>query len=252
MKKFLLAVIFVIGSFTFISAETSKLAKLADSLYLKNDFNTSFRLYDSLIQSGFSSRDLYFNAANAAFKSGKKGWSVYYYEMALKEDSKDQQIKHNLSVVKSSLKDDIEPVSELFFVTLWKSSLIWLPLDTAAKISIAFIWMAAISFCVYLLFKTEATKRFGLIMAIFFLLLSGTLETHAALHKKWHTANRECIIIHPEVSVYTSPDLISSAVFKLHEGAKVIASDKVNNWYFIKVQDGREGWIKSDQVKEVE
>lgn len=249
MRKVLLAILSFLLFFEGVKAEPIKLSNLAESYYMKGDYNTSFHLYDSLIHLGFSSRDLYFNAANAAYKSGKKGWSVYYYEKALREDSKDQQIKKNLSLVSSTLQDEIEPVSEIFFITLWKSSLVWLPIDIAAKVSIVLIWLAAFSFAFYLLFKSESSKRLGLIMAVFFLMLAGTFETHAALHKKWHNANLECIIMPTEVSIYSSPDLISNVLFKLHEGTKILASDKVNNWYYIKVQDGREGWIKAESVQ---
>ena len=46
-----------------------------------------------------------------------------------------------------------------------------------------------------------------------------------------------------------APTLNSEGIFKLHEGTKVVVLDRIDNWMKIKIADGKQGWIISNEVK---
>ena len=48
-----------------------------------------------------------------------------------------------------------------------------------------------------------------------------------------------------------APTLNSEEVFTLHEGAKVLVLDTVDNWKKIKLVDGKLGWIIAEEIKEL-
>ena len=54
------------------------------------------------------------------------------------------------------------------------------------------------------------------------------------------------IIISPSVTVRSSPSESGTELFVLHEGTKIEVNEKVSGWQNIKVIDGREGWIMTD------
>jgi hypothetical protein len=79
----------------------------------------------------------------------------------------------------------------------------------------------------------------GLIFTIF------TLSSALASHR---------VIIHPESGIILSPSIIvkstpsetGTELFILHEGTKVRVKEEVTGWHNIRILDGREGWIRTE------
>ena len=55
----------------------------------------------------------------------------------------------------------------------------------------------------------------------------------------------------PKISVFSAPSNSSTKLFNIHEGLKVDIEDNDNYWVKIKLIDGKEGWIKSDQILKI-
>ena len=56
----------------------------------------------------------------------------------------------------------------------------------------------------------------------------------------------------PSAVVRKTPDQKSSETFILHEGSKVrITDNSMSQWTEIKLSDGRQGWIKADNVEAI-
>ena len=61
---------------------------------------------------------------------------------------------------------------------------------------------------------------------------------------------KEAIVFAEKTAIRNAPTLNSEEVFILHEGAKVIVLDAIDNWKKIKLADGKQGWIISEEIKE--
>ena len=61
--------------------------------------------------------------------------------------------------------------------------------------------------------------------------------------------DQPAIVFAKESQVKNEPNSRSEESFKLHEGTKVQVLDTVNNWKKIKLQDGKTGWISSQDLK---
>ena len=60
------------------------------------------------------------------------------------------------------------------------------------------------------------------------------------------------IIMSPSTVVRKMPDQKSADSFILHEGSKVrIIDNSMSQWTEIKLSDGRQGWIKADNVEAI-
>ena len=50
----------------------------------------------------------------------------------------------------------------------------------------------------------------------------------------------------------SSPFLASkNTIFKIHEGTKVIISEKQQEWYQIELYDGKKGWVLGSQIRPI-
>ncbi|MNR52672.1 Bacterial SH3 domain protein [compost metagenome] len=87
---------------------------------------------------------------------------------------------------------------------------------------------------------------------MFVLLVGVLLSVAAAMSEKDHYDNDRPAIVFSEVSeVRSEPQKAGSAIFLLHEGAKVYVTETLQNWKKIELTDGTEGWIDSSTIKEV-
>ena len=60
------------------------------------------------------------------------------------------------------------------------------------------------------------------------------------------------IVTTPTVNVRKTPKTDATAAFVIHEGTKVKIVDKsISDWLSIKLADGREGWLLTNQVEEI-
>ena len=63
--------------------------------------------------------------------------------------------------------------------------------------------------------------------------------------------NIEAIIFSGQTQVKSAPTNSSEIYFELHEGTKVLVLESLDNWKKIKIADGKMGWIKVSDLKEI-
>jgi len=56
------------------------------------------------------------------------------------------------------------------------------------------------------------------------------------------------IILSHEVKIHTEPNDLSDSKFSLHEGTKVSVLNQTDKWLNIKLENGNEGWVKSNSA----
>ncbi len=100
-----------------------------------------------------------------------------------------------------------------------------------------------------IIFKSSLRKRLAFIGSFVFLALM-CVALLFAFHKYNLDKNDiPAIIFVKESIVKNAPNNGSEEVFKLHEGTKVQVLDTVNNWKKIQLQDGKTGWVSSEDIK---
>ena len=63
--------------------------------------------------------------------------------------------------------------------------------------------------------------------------------------------NNYAIVFAQQVAVKSAPANSGDVSFELHEGAKVKLLESIDNWYKIKLADGKIGWILKEDLKEI-
>lgn len=80
--------------------------------YNGGDFERAVDEWRTCVDNGMEDADLYYNLANAYFRSGKLGFSVFYYKQALRLRANDEDIQHNLKFAQAMTKDKVEEEEE--------------------------------------------------------------------------------------------------------------------------------------------
>jgi len=250
MKKVLFIFLISWGA-AHLFASPDSLFQAGNALYQEGNYEEAFRTYSNIIQQEGHSSDLYYNMGNAAFRSNNIGYAILYYEKALKLDPGHADARNNLEFVSGYLVDTFDEVPELFIRTWARAWVNTLPERTWSILSIfLFVFMLS-GLLVYIFSKRLAFKKAG-----FFSLLVGVslfaLTFASALSRHRKVVHPDAgIIVSPSVIVRSSPSESGTELFLLHEGTRVKVNEEVAGWHNIRVIDGREGWIVSNDFESI-
>jgi tetratricopeptide (TPR) repeat protein len=219
--------------------------------YQNNNFEESLVLFEKLIASGYSSYKLYYNAGNAAFKTGDIPSAVLNYEKALLLKPFNEDAKYNLEIAKTYTIDKLEIIPEVFFIRWFKLISLLLHTNTWSLISIACFALSLVLFAVFLFSARYKMKKTSFFLAVTLFVISLASFSLALTNKSLTINNKEAIVVEPVVTGTSSPGTGGNELFVIHEGTKVRVEDRLGEWYEIKLSDGTVGWIPMNLVKKI-
>lgn len=249
MKK--LALSYLLLLFANVLCANNALKVQGDSLYTTGDYAGAIAMYDSIVQNGLESADLYYNLGNAFYKTGDLPNAILHYEKALKLRPTHGDAKYNLELTQQYITDKIDGV-DVFFLKKWATGIRHtFTSDEWGYVSIA----TFILFVLLLLFFTFSgsvlLKRVSFFIGIVFLLISVVGFWSSGRSKSEQVDTIEAIVFSPSVTVKGSPNSSGTELFILHEGTKVEVIDSVSNWKRIKLMDGNVGWLPASAIKNI-
>jgi len=245
--KILLLLIFAV---TVAKAQDKEFA-LAGEYYQNGEYTKAIEVYDSILNSGSESWELYYNLGNAWFKKEDYAKAILNYEKAKKLNPGNEDINYNLGLANTRIADKIEPEPEFFLKRLWRSftNIFSEKLWAAATIV---LWALVMMFT-YIFFtaRTGRRKKTSLWLGITMLIMS--IVAGQAGYSKYRavTQHNTAIVMTPTVNVKSSPASESSDLFVLHQGTKVKLLVKIKDWYQIRLANGNKGWIKAADVEKI-
>ena len=80
MKRAIILIAFVFFGSVFVNAQSVE--QQAESCYQSGDYTQAIELYNSILEQGESSADLYFNLGNCYYKTGQNTKAIISYERA--------------------------------------------------------------------------------------------------------------------------------------------------------------------------
>lgn len=244
--------LWILALMLFTSISASAITKQnADAEYQKGNYQQAISDYEELLKNGVSA-DIYYNLGNSYYRTDNITKAVLAYERAHLLSPGDENINFNLQFARNKTIDKITPVSEMFFITWYKSLVNFTSVDNWAKVGIISIIVALFLVLVYLFAPQVAFRKIGFFGAFGFFVVF-LLSNLFAYQQKQVLVNRTgAIVIAPTVNVKKTPSKTSSDEFVIHEGTRVDIIDKtMDKWVEIHLADGRDGWIESNQLEEI-
>ena len=221
----------------------------AEQYYRQNDFSKAIVEYQSLVDAGWTSAELYYNLGNACFRNNDVTSAILYYERAKRLAPGDEAIAENLNLSRSLIFDKVEAVPEMFIITWGKSFRDLTTIRAWSWCSIgSFIALLALTLLV-LFSRRMSIRRFAFTTGVLCFLFSITSFSMAYLQKANIERTDEAIVFTPSVTIRSSPEDSSANLFIVHEGIKLHIEDSIDDWYFVRIADGNKGWIRTGDLK---
>jgi tetratricopeptide (TPR) repeat protein len=245
----------VLGCFLTVRAclavDLQSLVIAGNEYYSKNEFEKAIESYKAVIDSGYTSAELYFNLGNAYFKTHQVTLALLNYERAAIIDPHDPDIQNNLQLAKTFVTDEINPIPG-FIVKQWFTDIVkLLRSNTWAVISIISFNLTLLCLLVYLFSRRIILRKVSFWTSVVMIIISSLNFTFAFQRKKMDTQHHTALIQVPSVTVKSSPDDSGTDIFQLHEGTKVTIVDQLGEWREIRIVDGNQGWLKISELIEI-
>lgn len=248
MKRFLILIGMFFG--LFVQAQSNEvLFEQANQLYKNADYNNAIVAYQKIENSKMHSDALYYNMANCYYKLNEVAPAIYYYEKTLKLNPLHQDAQYNLILANRMTIDVIDEMPKTVIQKIETNFLHKISVETWAIIAIILSILTALFFLMYYFSYLSILKRlfFTISIITFSLMIVAVLIALKGVNYEKHY--QPAIIFSEKAVVKNAPTFNSEDVFLLHEGTKVAVIDAVDDWYKIKLVDGKIGWVKTVVLK---
>lgn len=223
----------------------------ANSAYTQENYQEAVDKYQSILQSGQHSGELYFNLANSHYKLNEVGPAVYFFEKALQLDPSNKEYQNNLKFAQQLRVDAVEqgqtnPVSD-FVYGVFQS----LSVDNWAYVSIMLALLAILAFILYHYAATASKKRLFFIVSVVLFIGFVFAVIAASYSQSWSQNNQEAIVYSSETITRTEPKSTATSSFAIHEGTKVTIVEEYADWAKIEVANGSQSWMPLADLKKL-
>jgi tetratricopeptide (TPR) repeat protein len=242
-----------------------------NQLYEAGDFEGAVEAYEETVSRGAVAPELFYNLGNAYYKSGELGRAVLNYERSLRLSPRNDDVKSNLQLVRSLLRDR-QFVEEPGVVGRTAS---WLYGRLSARESLlltSLLYLALIVVAIFFVFRDSAfvsrvyakvsllspgrflglnrAQDFALAMAVLAVLLVAAGGTAYDKYRDIHS-RRAAIVVKEEVPVYSGPNTDSTLQFKIHEGTRISTGEARPGWIQIRLPGDLSGWIAEGSMERI-
>jgi tetratricopeptide (TPR) repeat protein len=256
MRKFLIYSYLTLFLFGFnasriAASDAQKLFQNANQVYQAGNFPLAVEQYETILKGGkLFSTELYYNLGNGYFRLNQTGRALLNYERAARLSPTDADIQTNLTVARGRITDDIEAVSEVFFVKWYRQLRSALSADVWAGLGLMCLWLSGGGFAIWLLGKERTWKKRGFIVGCIALPLSLLifLMTNNAAKTTEATFG---IVMSKETAFRNAPNENAAVTATLHEGIKLEIVDKIGELTKVKLANGEEGWVMAADLEKI-
>ena len=221
----------------------------AATAYINGHFDEAKAIYEELVARDFSSAKLYYNLANACFKTDELGKAILYYKRALKLAPGNEDYRYNLSVAEAQTKDTIEQVPE-FFLTTWVRALRQTMGCTSWTVLSLVMLVGALTLCLaFLLAQRLLWRKIGFYGTLLAGLLFVVATWFAVSERDSILDESQAVVMSHSLAVKSSPDKAATDLFIIHEGTELHISNRLEDWCEVSIADGKKGWVEARKIE---
>lgn len=247
LSKILLITFFL--SSQFFAQELDALMESGNSFYQNKDYENAIKSYESILNQGYLSSELYYNLGNSYFRIGNLGKSILYYEKSLKLEPGNEDASYNLRIAKARTVDKIQEIPPIFIVKWWNMLLAYFSSSGWQVVVIIFYILLLVCIGLYFLIKNLQVQKFSFLFGVLNL-AAFILSIILFISSLTREASQDFGVVQKQtISVKISPDQQSNDAFVIHEGTKFEIEEKLKSWAKIKLVDGKVGWLPNSSFE---
>lgn len=243
MKRYIFVLSLAFVTLLTQAASPAETKTLADSAYVRADYETAIKLYGKLAEQN-PTCDVCYNLGCAYYRIDDIAHSVLWFERALKLNPSNKDVLFNLELARTKTIDKIIPQHEFILFTYFRSMTNWFSLRTWTIIGLLSFVLMLVLLLIFYASDSIFMRKLAFSSAVLLLLVAILSNVCAMKQKDFKQAQTSGIITVPAVTVKSTPADNGNDLFVLHEGSKVeILDSSLKEWCEVTIADGKIGWI---------
>lgn len=217
----------------------------ADRLYKAQRYSEALMLYERIIEEDTHAAESYHNAGNICYHIRLYGRAIWYYRQALALNPGDEETINNLRLAESALHKPPPASAPLSVKGIMKNLFIAIPVYTVLAVLIL-SWYLMFYFIITGVTSggERKEKAYRLIKYPAFIIAASLMMVAGdAMYLRNYT---EAVILKNQAEVRSEPSAESHVNQTLHEGWRAEVIEIHPEWLFIRLENGKEGWIRSE------
>jgi len=217
--------------------------------YQEGAYAEAIDRYQQAEGSGYESGPLYYNMANAYYRLDEVGQAVRYYERARLLMPESIEVKHNLSIVRADLVDQLSILPQPFWER-W-----WVRIEQAVGANFLFglgivFYLVALGLVGYRIWKADRNPWLRRIRWGAFLM--GGMFLLAAFFASLREARPgPAVVITDATPLRVSPSDAAETALQVHEGLMLDVLQEREAWTRVKLPNGQEGWVAAASIASI-
>jgi tetratricopeptide (TPR) repeat protein len=239
----LFSALFLGAGFALNNHETSAFNR-ANVYYEQANYDEAIKQYNSILEGGWESGNLYYNLGNCYFKKGELGRAILNYEKARRLMPLDKDLESNYEYACSLIEGQAVAYKKSLPVRVLSNLFEKFTVDGLTILLSALYMLILMSILISLFFKSlkKHALLFSVFMGLFFIV------GIAGLKGKISLLNKEAIVIAKAADAKFEPMDKATTYFTLYKGMKVEIISSKENWYKVRRQDNKNGWVENDTL----
>ncbi len=243
IKNIICIAVIILSGLTAQAQNVDTLFARGNTAYKNGDYQEAAQAYQTILSAGYHSAELYNNLGNAYYRLGYIAPTILAYERAALLDPSDKDIEHNLMLARRKTTDNIVPLDASLMSRVWEMVVGMFTASVWGVITIVCLWVAGLLFVLFLYGGNVGVRRTSFYLFIIFMALSGIFY---AMNRSAHDRINDCpyaILTATNVTVKSEPSNVGGDAFSIHEGTKFAIEETLDDWYKIRLADGKTGWL---------
>lgn len=215
------------------------------------DHTTAAIILDSLEKGGEAGADFYLALGNARFETGRPAGAILAYERGLRLRPAGKKLSNNLRYVREESGIPVAEIPDFFLLKWWHFVGSTLGGNLAYGLSLLCWWVAVFGVLWWFLRRKgmDEKRRFALLpLAVGVAALAVVFFTMGRSRHEQLTRLDQAILM-KEATLRVSPSAQGTVEGQLLEGEKVVVTDRVNSFVKVRLEDGRQGYLKESDLE---
>lgn len=242
----ILVLLSLAGGETIVAQEANSVFSSANKDFSEGNYDQAALKYESLVEKGLLSSDLFYNLGTTYFRLDEPGKSMLALRRAQFLEPSLPEAKQNIKVLRNQLGflEFAESRTDQFLRLL--------PRNFGVLTAATFVWTALIAFTAG--FTIAGLTRFRpalvTLAVLFFLLAIVTwrMEEYRSTHLATETFS---IVITGGAKALTSPTPGAQPVIDLPPGSEVRIVQSTGPWCYIDIPGSLRGWVRGEEVEPI-
>lgn len=217
----------------------------ANGYYEEGDYLKAAETYEKILNMGYASGNVYYNLANAYYRSGQKGLAMANYLRAKSLIPRDPDLQANLAHLRSELKLTEEGVS----LGKWLTAKVGDMLTVRESATIATVFFTLLTLLIILTVIFPDWKQYVKIPQIVLMVCLVLAGIGTVLSASYHNHGDLAVVVVNETTARFEPSASGGAHYTISEGMFATIDGEREGWVQIRRPDGKKGWVKADEVE---